>query len=164
MATTAPTYAQIKAAMAKYGIAVSSGSTFTSADLLAYKDQFVPAACYKGGVASDKRDSLYGLPYPAVLPAAISNAITAGNYSATLAGSPLTGTHGTTAVTWTLTETGGPGTSYAWDFGDGNTTTTTVPNATHTYAAAGSFTAKVTPTVAGVVEAKITAAAPAVIS
>jgi PKD repeat protein len=69
-------------------------------------------------------------------------------------------------VTWTLTETNNPGgaDSYAWTFGDGNTGTTTVPTVQHTYAAAGSFTASVIPTINGVVQTSINAAAPAVVS
>jgi YVTN family beta-propeller protein len=35
---------------------------------------------------------------------------------------------------------------YAWDFGDGQTATTTTPTTTHTYASVGSYTAKVTET------------------
>lgn len=89
--------------------------------------------------------------------------ITAIKYSGTLAGTPLTGAH-PLAVTWTVTETGGPADSYAWDFGDGNTGTSTSPSTQHTYAAAGSFTAKVTPTIDGVAQEQITATAPAVVS
>jgi YVTN family beta-propeller protein len=37
-------------------------------------------------------------------------------------------------------------TSYAWDFGDGTTATTSTPTTTHTYTSAGSHTAKVTET------------------
>lgn len=89
-------------------------------------------------------------------------------YSATLAATPLTGTAGTTVITLTLTEQNKPSgatTSYAWDFGDGTSvTTTTTPTTTHTYAAAGSYTAKCTPTINGTAEAQVTAAAPAVIS
>jgi hypothetical protein len=89
-------------------------------------------------------------------------------YSATLAASPLTGTHGTTVVTFTLTETNKPSGatgSYVWNFGDGSqATTTTTPTTTYTYPAAGTFTAHVTPTIDGVAEAQVTAAAPAVIS
>lgn len=84
-------------------------------------------------------------------------------YSGTLAGAPLTGTH-PLQVTWTLAETGGPADSYLWDFGDGNTVTNNLTDVQHTYAAAGSFTAKVTPTIDGVAQAQITAAAPVVVS
>jgi hypothetical protein len=89
-------------------------------------------------------------------------------YSATLAASPLTGTHGTTVVTFTLTETNKPSGatgSYVWNFGDGSqAVTTTTPTTTYTYPAAGTYTAHVTPTINGVTEAQVTAAAPAVIS
>lgn len=86
-------------------------------------------------------------------------------YSATLAGTPLTGAHASAPVTWTLTEANGAGTSFAWDLGDGSAIQTlTVNHVTHTYAAAGTFTAKVTPTVGGTVRAQITATAPAVLT
>jgi YVTN family beta-propeller protein len=39
-----------------------------------------------------------------------------------------------------------PITSYAWNFGDGNTLTTSAPTATHTYTSSGTFTATVTET------------------
>ena len=43
-------------------------------------------------------------------------------------------------VTFTAnTPSGGSISSYAWDFGDGATSTTTVPSATHTYTANGSY-------------------------
>lgn len=91
--------------------------------------------------------------------------VISGVYSATLAGAPLSAAH-TTPVVWTLTETNNPtGTdSYLWDFGDSTTITTAVPNATHTYAAAGTYTAKVTPTINGVAKTQVTAAAPAVLT
>lgn len=91
--------------------------------------------------------------------------VVSGAYSATLAGTPLSGAH-PLSVTYTLTETNNPsGTdSYAWTFGDGNTAVTAVPTAVHSYAAAGSFTASVVPTINGVVKASVTAAAPVVVS
>jgi len=39
--------------------------------------------------------------------------------------------------------TPGPMVSYFWDFGDGNTITTTIPNANHTYTSFGSFVPRV---------------------
>lgn len=98
---------------------------------------------------------------PATAPVVVSGA-----YSATLAGAPLTGAHAATPVVWTLTETNNPtGTdSYLWDFGDTTTQTTAVPTATKTYAAAGTFTAKCTPTINGVAHPQVTATAPAVLT
>jgi PKD repeat protein len=81
-----------------------------------------------------------------------------------MAGSPLTGAHPAT-VTWTLTETNGPADSYFWDFGDGVTATVSTNAAqAHSYAVAGSFRAKCTPSFNGVADTQIIAAAPAVIS
>jgi PKD repeat protein len=92
----------------------------------------------------------------------------AAQYSATLAASPLTGTHASTLITFTLTETNKPSGatgSYSWNFGDGSAVTvTSTPTTTYTYPTAGTFTAKCTPTLNGVTQAQVTAAAPAVIS
>jgi PKD repeat protein len=89
-------------------------------------------------------------------------------YSATLAANPLTGTHASTLITFTLTEANKPSGatgSYSWNFGDGSAVTvTTTPSTTYTYPAAGTFTAKCTPTINGVTQSQVTAAAPAVIS
>jgi PKD repeat protein len=76
------------------------------------------------------------------------NTITPSTYSATLAGVPASGTT-PLAVDFTLTESGGTGTSYAWDFGDGNTDTTNTPTTSHTYTTAGTFNPTCTPTVDG---------------
>jgi len=53
-----------------------------------------------------------------------------------------------TAVTFTVTATGGttPYTSYSWSFGDGTTATTTTASTTHTYTSIGTFTTTVTVT------------------
>lgn len=87
-------------------------------------------------------------------------------YTGTLAGTPLSGAH-PLSTTFTLTEQGVPAgatKSYAWTFGDGGTLTTAVPTAVHSYAAAGSFTASVIPTINGVALASISAGAPVVVS
>jgi PKD repeat protein len=42
-------------------------------------------------------------------------------------------------ISFTSTSTGPPTLSYAWDFGDGGTST--LPNPTHTYTAGGTFIA-----------------------
>ena len=54
--------------------------------------------------------------------------------------------YGAVAVSFTDTSTGGP-TSWAWEFGDGGTATTQNPS--HTYTAAGTYTARLTATNAG---------------
>ncbi len=90
--------------------------------------------------------------------------VTGAAFSATLAGTPLTGAHASVPVVWTLTQSNGSGTSFLWDLGDGTTQTTTVPTITRTYAAAGTFTAKCTPTVGGTARTQVTAAAPAVLT
>jgi PKD repeat protein len=162
--STVITYAEIKAAMQAAGLPVSSGSQWLASDQGIYDEQYIPNISYAAGVNPDPVNGNYGVAYPAVMPTAIADAVAGGAYSATLAGSPLTGAHASTPVTWTLTETNGPATSYAWTLGDGNTQTTTVPNVTHTYAAAGTYTASVVVTIDGVVKPSIVAAAPAVLT
>lgn len=168
MALNAPfTYTQLKTAMEGEGLPVSTGTAYTGVDSGSYK-KFVLSTEYKAGTSKGRdRDSYaanYGMAYSTLMPTAITVAVVGGSYSGTLAATPLTGEAGQTTITLTLTETGGTGTSFAWDFGDSTTATTTVPTTTHTYAAAGSFTAKVTPTVDGTSAAQITAAAPVVIA
>lgn len=161
------TYTQVKEAMAEAGLPVSPGSEWQGSDDGLYINQYIPQVAYAAGAHPDRLNSHYGLAYAAVMPAAIAAAVTGTQYSATLAGSPLTGVHSSTPVTWTLTETDKPAgatASYAWAFGDGTTTTTTVPNATHTYTAAGTFTATCTPTINGIAQTLVTAAAPAVLT
>lgn len=156
------TYAQAKAAVAAANLPTSPGSAWQGIDDGSY-DLYAAAACYAAGVPFNRNASQYGFAFDGEMPAPIKGAIKGASYSATLAGSPLTGAH-PTSVTWTLTETNGPADSYLWDFGDGNTATTTVANASHSYAAAGSFTAKCTPSFSGVADTQVVAAAPAVIS
>lgn len=161
------TYTQAKAALTKNGFSTSAGSNWNGEDAGSLV-KFIAQSEYKAGVYPSPQSvnlAQYGFAYPGVMPASVAASIVDGSYSATLAGSPLTGTHGTTAITWTLTETGGNGTSFSWDLGDGSgVQVTTVPHITYTYPAAGSFTAKCTPTVDGVVTPQVTAAAPAVIA
>jgi PKD repeat protein len=118
------------------------------------------------------------LSVPATIPAGTSDTwaivvtndktVAGAQYSATLAATPLTGTHASTLITFTLTETNKPSGatgSYSWNFGDGSAVTvTSTPTTTYTYPTAGTFTAKCTPTLNGVTQAQVTAAAPAVIS
>ena len=164
---TTLTYTELKQAMADAGLPVSEGPNWTGADDGLYTNLFVPAVSFAAGVHPDKLNAHYGLAYSSVMPAAITAAVSGEQYSATLAGAPLTGAHGSTPVTWTLTETNKPSgatTSYLWAFGDSTTATTEVPTATHTYTAAGSFSATCTPTINGITETLVTAAAPAVLT
>lgn len=157
------TYAQIKAAMAAANLPVSAGATWTASDQQAYDEQFVPGVAY-GKAAPQVAQANYGLVYAGEMPAAVNNAVNDANYSVTIAASPLSGAH-PLAVTATATEPGIKATNYAWDFGDGTAVqNTTVPTANHSYAAAGSFTVKMTPTVDGVVRAQVSAPAPVVVS
>jgi len=66
------------------------------------------------------------------------NVTTPGAPVANFTGFPLSGIHPLT-VTFTDTSTGVP-TSWAWTFGDGNTTNATMHNPIHTYYTAGNFT------------------------
>lgn len=160
------TYDETKTAMEAANYPVSPESGWHGKDAGSYRP-FAGGACYKGGVYFGQRaeyNANYGFAYPGMMPGPVTAAVVGGSYSGVLAGSPLTGEAGITSVTFTLTETGGAGSSFSWDFGDGNTATTTTPTTTHTYAAAGSYTAKVTPTVDGVVTPQISATAPIVVS
>jgi len=153
-----------KTAMTAAGYATSPGSNWTAQDDAAYT-QFVSDLSYAAGVFPNDSEAQYGLAYPAVMPPAVADAVGADLYSATLAGAPLTGAYATTPVTWTLTETNGPATSYAWNMGDGSAIqTTTVPNVTYTYTAAGTYTASVRSTVDSVIKPAIMAAAPAILT
>lgn len=167
MTTPAVTYASAKAAAAAAGFPVSAGNLWTGVDENSYQ-QLAKSLAYNSGTPLTqlvKNQLDYGFAYPSEMPGAVSGGIAGSAYAATLAGTPLTGAH-PLSVTWTLTETaGGPADSYLWDFGDGTTTTVTTNAAqTHSYAAAGSFRAKVTPSFKGVAAKQIVAAAPAVVS
>jgi PKD repeat protein len=63
---------------------------------------------------------------------------------AAFSGTPTSGTAPLT-VTFTDASTNAP-TSWLWDFGDGSSTNATVQNPVHTYAAAGTYTVKLTAT------------------
>lgn len=161
------TYIQLKEAMAEAGLPVSQGAEWLGSDDLLYSQQYIPQVSYAAGVPPDRLKSHYGLAYSAAMPTAISNAVNGSQYGATLAGSPLTGAHASTPVSWTLTETAKPSgatTSYLWALGDGSHQTTAVPHITFTYAAAGTFTPTCAPTINGIAQALVTAAAPAVLT
>lgn len=163
---SAISYSAAKAAMSAAGLPVSGGSSWQGIDEGSWQLFAIGASYAK--VPYDQYATNYGFAYP-VMPDPVASAVASGAYSATLAVTPLTATHGVavTNFVWNLTETNGPGTQYVWDFGDGSPTTTTASPTTgptsHTYAAAGSFTAKVTVTVGGSPKL-ITAAAPVVVS
>lgn len=161
---TAITYTEVKEALADEAFPTSEGSAWQGQDQASY-DQFAAGATYSAGVPFSIHQANYGFAYPSLMPAAISNAVGSEDYSATsLAGTPLTGAHASTPVTWTLTEVNGPATSYEWALGDGTHQATTVPTITYTYSAAGTFTASVVPTIDGVVKPTVTASAPAVLT
>jgi hypothetical protein len=160
-------YVQLKEAMAAAGLPVSQGATWLGSDDGLYIQQYVPGVAYAAGVRPDRSNAHYGLAYAGAMPAALSAAVTGAQYSATLAGSPLTGVHSSAPVTWTLTEAHKPAgatVSYLWALGDGTNQTTSVPSVTRTYTAAGSFTATCTPTINGIPQTLVTAAAPAVLT
>jgi PKD repeat protein len=166
MTTPTITYAEIKEAMAEAGLPVSSGPGFASTDDALYTQVYIPNISYAAGVHPDPLNGHYGLAYPSVMPAAIAEAVAGAQYSATLAGTPLTGAH-PVSVVWTLTEENKPSgatQSYAWTLGDGSTSTTSVPTITHSYTTAGTFTASCVPTINGTAEANVVATAPAVLT
>jgi PKD repeat protein len=158
MAAAPVTYTSAKAAMTKAGLPVSAGSNWTNVDEGSWNtyvtQQLYSAGGYSKGPLHNLYGANYGFPYPGEMPTAVADLVAASSYSATLAASAYTGAH-TQTITLTLTETNGPGTSYAWTFGDGETATTAAPTTTHQYAAAGSYTPHVVPTVDGVEEAAV---------
>jgi len=161
---TTVNYTNAKAALVAAGLPTSAGSNWEGIDQASY-DKFAAAATYKGGVAYSKYQTNYGFAYPSIMPVSVLDAVEIDDYHATLAGTPLTGAHASTPVTWTLTETGATGTSYSWHLGDGSSPqVTTVPHLTYTYSAAGTFTASVVPTVGGNQVPAISATAPAILS
>jgi PKD repeat protein len=158
------TNADVKAAMTAKGYDTSAGTAWEGQDQGVYDGQFTPDVSYAAGVPIDHVNANYGLAYPSVLPAAISNAVQSGEYSVTIAATPLSGAH-PLSVTATATEPASKATSYSWNFGDGTSAqVTTVPTAVHSYAAAGSFTIHMTPTVGGVAKPAVAAPAPVVVS
>lgn len=166
MAEAAVSYATVKPLLQAAGLPVSGSGFWTGVDEASYQ-QWAAALAYQTGTpltVYNRANLDYGFAYPAVALPMVENAVGAADYSATMAGTPLTGAHASTPVTWTLTETNGPATSYLWHLGDGTTQTTTVPHITYTYGAAGTFTATCVPSFNGVNAATVTAAAPAVLT
>jgi PKD repeat protein len=161
------TYTEVKEAMAADGYTVSEGSAWQGQDQGTFNTQFIPAVTYAAATPGQYADSAglfaqqcnYGMAYPAVFPSSVAAAIASGAYSATIAGNVYAGNSPFT-VTFTATETNGPASSYLWNFGDGDTATTTVNNTTHQYAAGSTTTfnkATMTPTVDGKQLAAVTA-------
>lgn len=140
------TYAEAKTAMDAAGFPTSSGSNWEGQDAGSYQI-YAASVCY-GKAPYDSVAANYGFAYP-VTPDAIAEAVVGGSYTATVVGTPTSG-NAPLSVTFTVTETGGNGTSFLWNFGDGSSTqTTSTPGTTHNYTTAGNFTASVTPTVDG---------------
>jgi len=164
MSQSAVSYANAKAAMTKAGLPVSAGANWTNVDVASWATFMINDTYFAGGSAANKYKTAYGFGFPGEMPQLVTNIIGAENYSATMAASPLSGAHAL-PVTFTATETNSNGQSFSWNFGDGSpVVVTTVPTANHTYAAAGTYTAHVTPTVNGLVEATVAVTAPVVVS
>lgn len=168
MAQSPVSYANAKTAMTKVGLPVSAGANWTNVDVASW-NKFISQNTYTvGGYSHGPQTNLYkpnyGLAFASEMPASVTNLVGSENYSATLAAVPLSGAHAL-PVTFTLTETNSNGQSFSWNFGDGTAVVVTaVPTANHTYANAGTFTAHVTPTVNGLVEAPIAVTASVVVS
>lgn len=140
-------YKEIKTALKTAGYQVTDCDAWTGVEAAAYK-HFTRSVAYNAGVHDNDYKNNYGIPYPGEMPAAIAAAITGDQpqYSATFAGTPTSG-QAPLAVNFTVTETNGKADTYDYDFGDGTAPVTgsTTPTLSHTYATAGTFTAKVTP-------------------
>jgi len=156
------TYAQVKTAMQAAGLAVSAGGNWTPADQDLYNNKYLPNLAYNQGKKIDRTKGNYGFVFDGEMPQHVKDDVA---YVVTLAAAPLSGAH-PLAITATATEPGTvKGTKYVWTWGDGTAdTTTTVPTANHSYAAAGTFTPKVAVYVNGMKHAQVNAAAPVVVS
>src|ERR1700744_2953548 len=126
MTTPNVTYVTAKAAMENEGLPVDADPVIWGGGDGGSYAQFAASVSWAAGVPNKVYQNNYGFAYPGEMPAAIANAVAEDAYSATLAASPAAVPKGST-VTFTLTETGGAGTSFAWTFGDGTTATTTTP-------------------------------------
>lgn len=148
---TVATYDSIKNSMIAAGLPVSVGSGWNNIDAGSYSI-WTKAEAFKAGISPSPYKFNYGFAYAGEMPAIVNTDSVP--YTSTLGASPTSGAH-PVSVTLTLTESHGVGSSFAWDFGDGNTTTTNNHITTHSYAAAGSYTPKCTPTVNGVVHSQV---------
>jgi 5'-nucleotidase len=99
--------------------------------------------------------TIFGLP-GSVIPIPAVTVTAAPPYSVIPTVAPLAGV-APLDVALTLAESNGAATSFDVDWGDGTAIETlTAAGGPHTYAAAGSFTVSVTPTVGGIVQAAVT--------
>src|SRR5271168_1847090 len=144
MAEVPVTYTNAKAAMMKAGLMVSEGTNWMPEDQASWNtfvtQQTYAVQGYSAGPIQNLYKSNYGFAYPTELPQVVTNLVAAETYTVTIDESTDTGA-APLAVTFTLTETNGNGSSFLWNFGDGSTPVmTTEPTVTYTYETAGTYT------------------------
>src|ERR1700694_4295202 len=103
MSQVAVTYANAKTAMQEVGLPVSGAGLWTNVDVASWAT-FLANNSYSisGAYKVDKYKAAYGFAYVGEMPAGVTNLVGAENYSATMAGNPLSGAHPQT-VTLTTT-------------------------------------------------------------
>lgn len=156
---TTPTYPQLKNAMIVHGLPVSPGAGWNHIDQDSFRI-WTATQAYQTGTKHDQYAFNYGLAYPGLLPAIVS--VVAAPYTSLVVESAASGVH-PLVVTLTINEAFGRGISFAWDFGDSVLLTTSSKTVNHTYAAAGSYTPKCTPTINSIVQPQVSGA-PIVVS
>lgn len=149
------TYASVKAELEVLGYPTSDGDAWLPVDATSFQ-QWISDNQLQSPVAIGLSQSMYGFAYTDQTPAYLIKTfgivppfVPPDDYALVLHVTPSSGPLPLT-VTFTSTETGGVGTSFIWDFGDGGTQTTTVNTVQYTYTIQAFVTATVTPTAAGV--------------
>lgn len=142
----------------KYAIDWKDGSAIEQATTKVVTHSYTKAGSYTPSVIATVAGSL-----TAPFKSQITAVVTAPPYALTVSVEPLAGV-APLAVTLTLTETNGEADYFDVDWGDGAGSPERVSDLTapHTYAAAGSYTVSVTPTLNGVAGSAVAAAAPVV--
>lgn len=160
MAQLPVSYTNAKTSMQAVGLPVSAGANWLPIDQASWNkfvnEQTLAVQGYSAGPMRNLYKANYGFLYTTEMPQAVTNLVGAETYTATNTPSATTGVH-PLAITFTIAETNDNGSSFFWNFGDGTTAITTVPTATHTYNAAGTFNATVVPTVHGLVKSPVAA-------
>ncbi|CAB3758588.1 phage tail tube protein [Paraburkholderia humisilvae] len=144
-------------AASKYAIDWKDGGSVEQATTKVISHTYIKAGSFTPSVIATVAGSLTA-PFKAQTTAVVS----APPYALTVDVAPLAGV-APLAVTLTLDETNGEADFFDVDWGDGGASERVSDlTAPHTYAAAGSFTVSVAPTIAGVAGSPVAAAAPVV--
>jgi hypothetical protein len=150
-------FTQAKNAMQNLGYPTSAGDGWQGIDQNSYDNFYVPSVSYAAGVPVDTVKASYGFAYPSEMPPAVAAALVAGggsggntdSYYASVVGYPAIG-YAPFTTTFNLSQGGGTATSFLWNFEDSTEGITSQQTTMeHTYQSAGTYYARVTPTVDG---------------